>query len=225
MYEQQALPLLAPWISYAAASPAKTSAEQAREQAREQGSPESGADCGSSSSESSASARRNGSSSKTSHLAKRAGCARCGADCAMLATVRPPSRYLPSTSARPTDERGSSSWATPCGRDEKGPSARAKRHHGACLPGQVARWPAATATDANGSRRIGLAPRSHTGTTLTDAVGGALNADWVESLMGFPNGWTSGLPARGTSNTEGSRRGRSRRAILDIETADHDSGR
>lgn len=64
-------------------------------------------------------------------------------------------------------------------------------------------WPTATATDARGSRRLGY-PDQGSNTTLTDATLGhhgeatgpggtpglALNPEFVESLMGFPAGWT-----------------------------------
>lgn len=64
-------------------------------------------------------------------------------------------------------------------------------------------WPTATATDARGSRRLGY-PEQGSNTTLTDATLGhhgeatgpggtpglALNPEFVESLMGFPAGWT-----------------------------------
>jgi hypothetical protein len=77
-------------------------------------------------------------------------------------------------------------WATPNARDEKGPSTRAERHAGACLPGQVGN-------------------------------GGKLNPAWVESLMGFPPGWTDvSLPdgPRGAAkrSTTGRRRVRSKSA-------------
>lgn len=73
-------------------------------------------------------------------------------------------------------------------------------------------WPTATATDAAASRRNGYMVKGHQGTTLTDAMdqhqecidgrqdhatrlGGrstqVLNPEFVESLMGFPTGWTS----------------------------------
>jgi hypothetical protein len=56
-------------------------------------------------------------------------------------------------------------WATPTARDEKGPSNRADKHKaGADLPGQV--MPFTTTSSAK------------------------LNPDWVETLMGFPVGWT-----------------------------------
>lgn len=69
-------------------------------------------------------------------------------------------------------------------------------------------WPTATAMDAAASRRNGYMVKGHQGTTLTDAMdqhidgphasetrkGGrstqVLNPEFVESLMGFPPGWT-----------------------------------
>lgn len=38
--------------------------------------------------------------------------------------------------------------------------------------------------------------------------GGALNPDWVETLMGFPIGWTDGLPVPEKRKRNGNRRGR-----------------
>lgn len=99
--------------------------------------------------------------------------------------------------ARPSLETLAKGWATPQARDEKGPSTRARRHSGACLPGQ-----------AGGS--------------------GKLNPAWVETLMGFPPGWTdvfgwkapkvrgtwdspiAGQPVEAKSSAHGSRRARSR---------------
>lgn len=60
------------------------------------------ADSGSSTTESSPSFVRPGSSSKTSRQARASGCPMCGTDCGMSDTIRPQSRFLPSTSARPT---------------------------------------------------------------------------------------------------------------------------
>lgn len=70
------------------------------------------------------------------------------------------------------------------------------REGGDGLSATMRAWPTPTRTDAAGSRRVGLAPGSHPGTTLTDAVWqggttGRLNPAWVELLMGFPAGWTA----------------------------------
>lgn len=69
-------------------------------------------------------------------------------------------------------------------------------------------WPTATAMDSAASRRHGYMVKGNSGTTLTDAMdlhidgprasetrqGGrstmVLNPEFVESLMGFPQGWT-----------------------------------
>lgn len=64
-------------------------------------------------------------------------------------------------------------------------------------------WPTPTATDAKASGSAHLTTESgrHTGTTLTDAAvrgkGGHLNPAWVETLMGFPMGWTDVSPTDG----------------------------
>lgn len=49
-----------------------------------------------------------------------------------------------------------------------------------------------------------MALRGRLGTTA-----GQLNPDWVETLMGFPIGWTDGPLARASLPTRGSRRGSS----------------
>lgn len=85
------------------------------------------------------------------------------------------------------------------------------REGGASLPQQVSTWPTPTSGDSKASGAAGYSTESgrHSGTTLTDATCGppapkaprhsdphrpALNPRFVESLMGFPVGWTSCLP-------------------------------
>ena len=92
--------------------------------------------------------------------------------------------------------------------------ARAPKHVAFVLqPGsRRGLWPTPTETDSSSSARMTCARtcewRSKPGTTLTDAArladaglplnavaphlsgAGALNADWVDALMGFPIGWT-----------------------------------
>lgn len=149
------------FASCAADFPVRTSASPGSAE----GSTASAPAFGATSRESSASFSRDGSSLKTSRAAKRAGCARCGATCKLLATVRPPSRFLPLTSGHRTDGDGSSSWASPLARDSNGRTRPGPRE---TLADQV--WPTPITTDAKGSRRTGLSPGSHTGETLTDAV-------------------------------------------------------
>ena len=66
------------------------------------GYPALAADSGSSTSESSPSSGQPGSSSRMSRQARASGCPMCGTDCGMSDTIRPPSRFLPSTLGRPT---------------------------------------------------------------------------------------------------------------------------
>ena len=49
-------------------------------------------------------------------------------------------------------------------------------------------WPTPNATDHKGAGQ--QSDRGHGGDDLPTAVGGSLNPDWVEWLMGFPIGWT-----------------------------------
>lgn len=97
-----------PWISSAAGSPARTSALPGGAPASTANAPASGASFAASSRNS----RRGSSSSRTSPAASGDGCPRCGATCTCSATVRLPSRFQPSTSARPSDARACS-WLLP----------------------------------------------------------------------------------------------------------------
>jgi hypothetical protein len=49
-------------------------------------------------------------------------------------------------------------------------------------------WPTPTATD---SIKIGKVSPRPGAMGLSETLGGQLNADWVEALMGYPTGWTS----------------------------------
>jgi hypothetical protein len=80
------------------------------------------------------------------------------------------------------------------------PSCADGRGHGKQLAGVVSALPSRTASDANASGAAGYSTASgrHSGTTLTDAVTGAvprerngiLNPLFVEWLAGLPIGWT-----------------------------------
>lgn len=52
----------------------------------------------------------------------------------------------------------------------------------------VKRWPTPRVSDANGPQ---IQPGKQGGLGLNRVVGGALNPDWVDLLMGWPRGWTS----------------------------------
>ena len=98
-----------------------------------------------------------------------------------------------------------SRWPTATARDWKSGSASAATMQRNSRPlAEVVRWPTAVAGDAKacGSRNT-PGSKAHKGVTLTDATRGdggtgrlgkrrpgRLNADWVETLMGFPIGWT-----------------------------------
>lgn len=88
-------------------------------------------------------------------------------------------------------------WPTP--RSEDGEStgmsaARLATREPDNLPTAVRLWPTPAArdyrhpNDPNGASRLSRPPTS--GMQLPNAVGGVLNPDWVEKLMGFPVTWT-----------------------------------
>jgi len=82
-------------------------------------------------------------------------------------------------------------WPTPTARDcySRGPS-EANRHSPG-LDHQVRRWPTPAARD----HRSGKRKTSHaTWSQLNDEVGGLLNPDWEEWLMGWPIGWSALKP-------------------------------
>jgi hypothetical protein len=167
MSDEQAPRTSAGSTSSAAASRARTS----RQRGKALGSPATAPDSGTSSSASSESSSPASSSSKTSRREHRGGSALSAPGSEDLATEPVPLRFLQPTLERLTGERASSLWPTP------------------------------TASDANGSGAALLSTDSgrHAGTTLTDAAvrmgavsqgGRALNPDWVETLLGFPIGWS-----------------------------------
>ncbi|WP_162988367.1 hypothetical protein [Brevibacillus laterosporus] len=83
-------------------------------------------------------------------------------------------------------------WPTPQARDYKGSSGRSIKGHELDLPTAIKNWPTPAAQDAKNST---LPPSQIDRDTVPGAVmreghEGQLNPDWVESLMGFPIGWT-----------------------------------
>jgi C-5 cytosine-specific DNA methylase len=60
-------------------------------------------------------------------------------------------------------------------------------------------WPEVTLTGGSNSRRTAIRRGSY--------ISGSLNPDWVEQLMGLPQGWTAtaGPPPRARRSTRGSR--------------------
>jgi hypothetical protein len=72
-------------------------------------------------------------------------------------------------------------------------------------------WATALATDCAKQPTNGLERQVRTGSNhgrmgASDPCGLRLNPDWVELLMGFPSGWTAGVPAVAKSSTRRSRR-------------------
>jgi hypothetical protein len=71
---------------------------------------------------------------------------------------------------------------------------------------------AATITPEAVAKAADRFPNLETEVVLTSGgkAGQALNADWVESLMGFPDLWTDGLPVPEKPRKIGKPRGRSK---------------
>lgn len=114
-----------------------------------------------------------------------------------------------------SSSQSTENWSTPTAYDGRSNGSKPReRQGGEGLRVQVERWPTATSSDQNGSGSQGYGkmsastqrPRSE-GTTLTDAMalhhglrpreirtggpdGLVLNPEFVEALMGFPEGWT-----------------------------------
>jgi len=64
-------------------------------------------------------------------------------------------------------------------------------------------WPTPTARDWRSG--TGCQERPGHSPPLSQIVGGQLNPEWVEALMGFPIGWTDvGLPRPASPSTQGS---------------------
>jgi hypothetical protein len=105
-------------------------------------------------------------------------------------------------------------WATPQAHDAKGSPGRAAQEAGgfqASLAAQVKQWPTPTSRDWKDGACQGADVESNAllgRVALEGTEAGALNPDWVESLMGFPAGWTrtDGPPAASKRSTSGKRR-------------------
>lgn len=100
-------------------------------------------------------------------------------------------------------------WPTPLGSDETRGARLPDGKRGESLPEAVTRWPTATSQDAadSGAAAYSTSSGRHSGTTLVDAArlhaglpaeemrtagpdGLVLCPEFVEALMGFPEGWT-----------------------------------
>lgn len=212
MSEKQGRTTCAKSGSSAAGSRVRTSAAQ--DLVRD--SPESDPDSGTSFDESSATCSHGSSSSRTSRVERRAGCARCGPDCMLSGIERAPWGLPREMLVRRTDESGSSLWPTPtvCGEyNRKGLSATSGDGlRTAVLREAEAMWPTPTSSAATRGRAV-RGPNAQGGPSLAESIkaaSGTLNPDWVEALMGFHPGWTAidgPLPAAKPS-TKASRRER-----------------
>lgn len=98
----------------------------------------------------------------------------------------------------PTGGIGSGSWPTPRAEDGESTGMSAKRAATRApdnLPTAVRMWPTPASRDyrapnkPDGASRLSRPPTS--GEQLPNAVGGVLNPEWVELLMGFPPGHTA----------------------------------
>jgi len=100
-------------------------------------------------------------------------------------------------------------WPTP--RAEDSESSGAHRGVPDTLTSAVRSWPTPSATPY-GRQKTGSAGAAVRPSLETQArkTGMQLNPTWVEALMGFPCGWTDGLPVPAKSKKRGSRRARSR---------------
>lgn len=215
MSVQLVLPIFHPLTSYAAASPARTSAPRASGMV----SPRArGPVFGSSTSALWESSGRGSSSLRTLRLARPAGCVESGPICTLSDTEPVPSRFLPRTSERRTFAGVSSLLPTPTASDYGTNQGGASGRTGKARPSlsTMARhglWPTPTVcgnynrAGASPTSGDGLAtavkrwptpcaidekgpgPKSGTGKDLPQEVGGSLNPTWVAWLMGFPLDW------------------------------------
>ena len=93
-----------------------------------------------------------------------------------------------------TDETVVPFWPTPTARDSKGANSMehlATGNHTDQLANAVRLWPTPTARDFKSPDTNPESNRPSAKTELPTVIGGQLNPDWAEWLMGFPAGWTS----------------------------------
>jgi len=124
------------------------------------------------------------------------------------------SGYWPTPAARDWKDSGSTQgarkspnlgtavhWPTPCAMEPKKdlcryleilkkPRVERGGGHGMNL-GTAVHWPTPTRSDYSGP---GQSPKCQGGENLRTSVGGTLNPNWVEWLMGWPIGWTDSRP-------------------------------
>jgi len=109
-------------------------------------------------------------------------------------------------------------FPTPQARDHKGKSGRAAKGEANDLPNQIEKFPTPQASDHRDRGNLGMPSiqrRQEMGKQLNlgmvvDPTSGALSADWVSLLMGYPLNWTLVTPALGgNAESPGLRRGKS----------------
>ncbi len=175
--------------SSAAGSPARTSAPQERAK----GSRASARGSGGSSRASSGKSTRSSSSSRTSPPVAGIGCPTCGETCTCWGTEPVPSRFLPSTSERPTSA-AECLWLLPTpsassyGTNQGGAAGRVGKVR-ASLQTMARKGLLPTPTIKGNYNRAGASARSGDG--LATVIGGPLNPRFLEWLMGFPDEWTA----------------------------------
>lgn len=132
-------------------------------------------------------------------------------------TVQSGRLYAHPTLALRTDENGSSSWPTPTAHDRKGTCPSQAKRRSLMLRDLVERIPAWIPREeefyCTTHRTMAFdcsCPPIEDWTRDPYAQSAApLNPEWVETLMGFPQGWTDlGPPAAVQTNTSGSPRAR-----------------
>ena len=97
-------------------------------------------------------------------------------------------------------------WPTPTARDNDKQKDAPGREGGPSLSGMIRTWPTPNARDYKGPGGGHQAKGGNCLPTEAGAHGRSLNPAWVESLMGFPPGWTDGLPVPAKNSTRGKRR-------------------
>lgn len=160
MFESRGRQLSLPWTSSSEDSLARTSLRQVSAEVSQ----ESEAGSGTNTAASSTSLGPSGSSSRTWRAGRDAGCPTCGTTCELSVTVRPPSSYLPPTSARPTGASASSSWPTATAGDAKSSGSRCKGegttgNPGTSLTDAIVRFPTPNARDWKGPPGAGTIAR------------------------------------------------------------------
>jgi hypothetical protein len=97
-------------------------------------------------------------------------------------------------------------WPTPTARDNDKQKDAPGREGAPSLSALIKQWPTPNARDYKGPGGGHQAKGGNCLPTEAGAHGRSLNPAWVESLMGFPPGWTDGLPVPAKNSTRGKRR-------------------